>query len=87
MLGRSRTAEDQSVPAGQTVSVLGFVKDSVGIQRVEFRVGHEGTFSAASGAAFWEAQIKLPPGHHAIFVRAIDETGLQSTVRFHLVAQ
>jgi protein tyrosine/serine phosphatase/arylsulfatase A-like enzyme len=83
----SSHAEDQSVPAGQTVSILGFVKDSVGIQRVEFRVGHEGTFNAASGSSFWEAQIKLPPGRHAIFVRAIDETGLQSTVRFHLVAQ
>jgi hypothetical protein len=50
-------------------------------------VGHEGKFNAASGAAFWEAQIKLSPGRHAIFVRAVDETGLQSTVRFHLVAQ
>jgi predicted AlkP superfamily pyrophosphatase or phosphodiesterase len=83
----SSHAEGQSVPAGQTISVLGFVKDSVGIQRVEFRVGDEGTFNAASGASFWEAQIKLPVGRHAIFVRAIDETGLQSTVRFHLVAQ
>jgi arylsulfatase A-like enzyme/protein tyrosine/serine phosphatase len=83
----SSHAEDQSVPAGQTVSILGFVKDSVGIQRVEFRVGDEGAFNAASGGSFWEAQIKLPPGRHAIFVRAIDETGLQSTVRFHLVAK
>ena len=83
----SSHAEDQSVPAGQIVSILGFVKDSVGIQRVEFRVGHEGTFNVASGASFWEAQVKLAPGRHAIFVRAIDETGLQSTVRFHLVAK
>ena len=83
----SSHAEDQSVPAGQTVSILGFVKDSVGIQRVEFRVGNEGTFNGASGAAFWEAQVKLSPGRHAIFIRAVDETGLQSTVRFHLVAK
>ena len=36
---------------------------------------------------FCEARIKLPLGRHAIFVRAVDETGFQSTVRFHLVAQ
>jgi hypothetical protein len=83
----SSHAEDQPVPAGQNISILGFAKDSVGIQRVEFRVGEEGMFNTASGASFWEVRIKLPPGRHAIFIRAVDETGLQSTVRFHLVAR
>ncbi len=83
----SSHAEDQPVPSGQNISILGFVKDSVGIQRVEFRVGEDGMFNTASGSSFWEAKIKLPPGRHAIFIRAIDETGLQSTVRFHLVAR
>ena len=83
----SSHAENQPVPAGQNISILGFVKDSVGVQRVEFRVGEEGMFNTASGSSFWEAQVKLPPGRHAIFIRAVDETGLQSTVRFHLVAR
>jgi arylsulfatase A-like enzyme len=83
----SSHAENQQVPAGQSISILGFVKDSVGIQRVEFRVGEEGVFNAAGGSSFWEAKVTLPPGRHAIFIRAVDETGLQSTVRFHLVAR
>jgi hypothetical protein len=83
----SSHAEDQKVSAWQNISILGFVKDSVGIQRVEFRVGEEGVFKSASGTSFWEARIKLPPGRHSVFVRAVDETGIQSTVRFHLVAR
>jgi arylsulfatase A-like enzyme len=83
----SSHAEDQQVPARQNISILGFVKDSVGVQRVEFRVGEEGRFKTASGTSLWEAQFKLPPGRHAIFIRAVDETGIQSTVRFHLVAR
>jgi len=83
----SSHAEDQQVPARQNISILGFVKDSVGIQSVEFRVGEEGGFKTASGTSLWEARIKLPPGRHAVFVRAVDETGIQSTVRFHLVAR
>ena len=83
----SSHAENQQVPAGQNINILGFVKDSVGVQRVEFRVGEEGVFNAASGSSFWEAQVTLPPGRHAIFIRAVDETGLQTTVRFHVVAR
>jgi len=59
----------------------------VGVGQVDFRVGEEGAFIAAKGLATWEAQIKLTPGRHAIFIRAVDETGLQSIVRFHLMAR
>jgi arylsulfatase A-like enzyme/protein tyrosine phosphatase (PTP) superfamily phosphohydrolase (DUF442 family) len=83
----SSHGEDQVVPAGQAISLLGFVQDSVGVGQVEFRVGEEGAFIAAKGLASWEAQIKLTPGRQAIFIRAMDETGLQSIVRFHLVAR
>ncbi|MCJ7618080.1 MAG: alkaline phosphatase family protein [Desulfobacterales bacterium] len=82
----SSHAEDQPVSAGKIISILGFVNDSVGINRVEFRID-EGKFNTASGHSFWEAQVKLSPGRHAITVRAMDETGLQSTIRFHLVAR
>lgn len=82
----SSHTEDQPVPAGRVISILGFAQDSVGIKRVEFRVGDDGTFTAASGFSTWEAQVKLPRGRHSIAVRAVDETGFQSTVRFHLVA-
>ena len=82
----SSHTENQPVPAGKVISILGFAQDSVGIKRVEFRVGDEGMFTTASGFSSWEAQIKLPSGRHAIAVRAIDETGFQSTVRFHVVA-
>ena len=83
----SSHAQDQPVPAGEVISILGFAQDSVGIERVEFRLGDEGEFKAAKGASFWEAQVELSPGRHAIVVRGIDETGLRSTVRFHLVAR
>ncbi len=83
----SSHAEDQVVPAGGTTSILGFVKDSVGIERVEFRVDGEDKFHAAEGTTFWEARVRLTPGRHAVVVRAIDETGIASTVRFHLIAQ
>jgi len=82
----SSHTEDQPVPAGRAFSILGFAKDAVGIQRVEFRFDDEEKFRAASGSSFWEARVKLPRGRHAITVRATDETGIQSTVRFHLVA-
>jgi hypothetical protein len=83
----SSHSQDQAVPAGKVVSILGFAQDSVGIKRVEFRIGDEEKFLAADGDSVWEAKIQLPPGRHAITVRAIDETDLQSTVRFHLVAR
>jgi len=83
----SSHGEDQVVPAGQAISLLGFVQDSVEVGQVDFRVGEEGAFFVAKGLATWEAQIKLTPGRHAIFIRALDETGLQSTVRFHLLAR
>ena len=83
----SSHGEDQVVPAGQVISVMGFVQDYVGVGQVEFRVGENGDFIAANGLATWEAQIKLTPGRHAIFIRAMDETGLQSMVRFYLVAK
>ena len=82
----SSHTEDQSVPAGRAFYILGFAKDAVGIQRVEFRFDDEEKFHAASGSSFWEARVKLPRGRHAITVRATDETGIQSTVRFHLIA-
>jgi len=83
----SSHTEDQSVPAEKPISLLGFANDALGIQRVEFRFDDEEKFHTARGSSFWEAQIRLPRGRHAVVVRATDETGIQSTVRFHLVAE
>lgn len=83
----SSHTEDQVVPAGKDISIMGFVHDAVGIVRVEYRVGDEGSFNIARGTSTWDAAIRLSPGRRAVFIRATDETGLQSQVRFHLLAR
>ena len=83
----SSHTEDQVVETGKTVGILGFVRDAVGVVRVEYRVGDEGNFIAARGTSTWDAEVTLNRGRHAIVVRATDETGLRSQIRFHLVAR
>jgi len=83
----SSHTEDQAVEAGKAVGILGFVRDAVSIVRVEYRVGDEGNFVAARGTSTWDAEVNLSRGRHAIVVRATDETGLQSQIRFHLMAR
>jgi hypothetical protein len=83
----SSHGQDQAVPAGEAVSILGFVQDAVGVERVEYRLDDDEHFRRADGTSSWEIRVTLPPGRHAVTIRALDETGLTSTVRFHLVAR
>jgi hypothetical protein len=73
------TSASDRVPMGAPVTAVAAAADNVGVARVEFSLGGQAPVTATE--APYEVQIPttgLPPGEHALSVRAVDRAG-QST--------